>query len=507
MLKEILENQLTVCQACHATNRFPLTITDGMLPVRLICPKCGNQHAMNSMPAALPKVIPHPELTFWTVLGTEELLENSESSDEEGDSSSSESKKHTPFAGIASFATRSNQISNHLLQGMKMISMLRTDIDAFEKAMFRHFSDEARIARAFGRWNAKALRTFVLNPTASIQVSCEDKLMEKYTRLVVAPGFYRPECGFLISEPGMGGMSVELINSYSRLNFPITDQFAERIGVPINLDLTVFGNKIFGSSLPYCYKDIPGTVEDHDHNIDHPSISIHTSPEYGYLARQWLAKHAVTPWSRHRIIDTMIRWNEPLQNVLEDDCARVIWKRFKSTGRTAVFTSDMIDGRRMIGKIIAAIKGLKLIIYGDQADQAMWHSMYPSNTVRDIAFMGPEDHFTLNAIKDVHTIVVDSIHKIEVDRLIQLYGYTGYLIVLCNDPILDFAEENDSAAIVHSLVHSASFDMEEKEPRYKWRSPINRALRKLQGLTPIKRVKFYDSRRMLWMYETIEYFI
>lgn len=500
MLKEILENQIMVCQACQATNRFPITVTDGMLPVELVCPKCTNRHLMERMPTVLPKVVPSQTISFWNVMGKEHFDADAE---QETDSTSQE---QTPAANVISFQNRARQISAHLINGMKLISNLRADIDNFEHAMYAHMSEEKRIAAAFGRWDGQALKAFTINPISVVQVGCDDDLMQKYTRLIVSPAFYQPRCGFMLSDPGIGGLIVELMNPYSRLNFPITDALAEQIGVPPNLDLIVTGSKIHGSTLPHCYKDIPGTIEDGDHTKEHPSISVHPSPEYGYLARQWLAQHAVVPWSKRYLRDDMIRFNEPLGEVMKDEGAKHIWKRFKSSGRTAVFSSNIIDARRMVAKVIAAIKGLKLIIYGNEDERATWGTLYPQNAARDIAYMGPEDHFTLNAIKEVYTIVVDNVHQVEVERLIQLYGYTGYLIVICSDPLLDFATDNDNAAIVHSLVNCSCFDLEVKKPRSKWGSPLNAALRKLQGLKPLKKL---DRKRtkLERMYDSVEYFI
>lgn len=438
---------------------------------------------MDRMPNALPKVEPTArEITFWTVEGIDKV-ETESDSDEEPDASKSQEQK--PEAGLVTFRTRAEQIGRHLVEGMQMISVLRTDIDMLEKAMFTQMSEEKRIAASFGRWDADALRTFIYCPVSVMQMECTDKIMQQYTRLIFSPAFYRPMFGFLLSDSGIGGMCVELMNSYSRINFPITDILADELGVPKNLDLIVTGTKIHGSSLPYCYRDIPGTIEDGDHTLEHPSISVHPSPEYGCLARQWLAQHAVAPFGKRSIPGDHIRFNEPLTEVMQDEAAKAIWIRFRESGRITVFTSDVVDGRRMIAKIIGAIKGMKVIIFGANHDRAMWTTFYPANTNRDIAYLGPDDYWTSLTIRDVLTVVVDNVHHIEVEKLMLLYGYTGNLIVLANDPILDFAGDNDSAAIVHGLTNCACFDLVKKSIS-SWGSAVGVALRKLQGLKPIR---------------------
>lgn len=485
--RTIRANQLVVCPRCQRAQYMPLEITEGMLPVFLFCARCGdNTIELKTIPI-LPKVEQprSSEAGFWKVNGIEKFSED--------DVVSQMTMAPVEQANqIRTFSDRVHEIEATLVAGMQQINVLNQEIDTFEQSFFEHVTSQVDKFNSFGRWDAGLLAEFIHFPFGNLHIQCDNHLASKYCRLLFSPRFFNPYAGFQLQSSG--GFQIELINQYSRMNFVINKSLCDYLEIPHNLDLQVIGSpqstKIVGSSLPHCWKDIPGTITDHDHTSDNPSVRICVEVEQNQEAKIWLARHGIIPWPKNHIQPEVIRTNEHLAYIREHEVWNKVWQKFVGNGRLGNFSQDMMGIREFAVYAGLCIKGVKTVVLSRTEDEAIWRTLVglPGREYarQEFIYITPDQPVRMEDVKDSRMVIVDHLYDVNQDWMLKLFDYRGHLLLLSSDPLMDCFTDNETAALVHALCGWEVYDYQIiKKPGYlkgylTWDSPMIKALKGLQ---------------------------
>ena len=447
----ICKQTLVNCTTCRKLSRIPSDITPGMLPVVLHCPECQAEEMWTVLPS-LPRVEPPKEqVGYYIVSGVETIEVPMERVPEEYDE---EAAAHD--ARINTFYGRAEQLSGMLRQMLELTGTLQNDISQFQRNIEDHFKDSLRISSIFGKnYDPGFLQEFIVNPFVSVPVHCTDKLAKEYTRWLISPKFFKPDLGVQLH--GTGGFRLELINSYTRLTRPGTNVLWQYLGVPRNMNLEVYGRKIIGSDLRFTNNDIPGIDNDVDHCPEWPSVVIEDS----LSARSWLAAHGILGWQKIPMV------KDDVYNVNHDMFAshpfmQAAWKRFRSCSRFGIFWPRMIDARKFSAYASSLIKGIKLVIIGNQDYKVFWQDeiKYGGHVMTgSYVYAANKEEVGVDVMnKEATCVIVDVSSGVDPGRLEALYDYKGKLLVVGSDPLMDCEEENEYARLVYGLVSDISYE-------------------------------------------------
>lgn len=451
--KSYPKGKLIQCQKCNEVQKLPMEVTEGMLPVKL---RCGNCKAVTMELLSikiLPKWAPTGEEGDWGVIGSE-LVELEE--DEQRDKRKT---KNTP-APDANFQNHADKIEGIMLQGMEAMVDLNLDLEKFQNSFLEHFQSQHQLLDLYSvKFDEYYLEEFVKNPFFSLRIKCEDELLSEYARLLVYPRFFLGELGFKLD--AIGTFNIEVCNSFTLLYRPFTAALCRFLEMPLPLDLTVYGNKIIGSSLPHCFRDIPGTLEDYDHRLDSPSIRIASNGNC--VARLWLARHAVKCWQPRAVtIDHIRKDSEQEVELLADKQTANCYQKFLAAGRLGIFSADVMQMRKAAASIGRCLNGTKLVLLANREQKVAYEAVLGSFDVSvrvlanewlfmDMSVIDVNSGGFKASLESVRTIIVDGLYSVKPAFLKSLFDFDGNLILLSNNPIKDFNSSAEEDTLTHAL--------------------------------------------------------
>jgi hypothetical protein len=357
-----------------------------------------------------------------------------------------------------SFREQSESIAEDIISGLRKVEKLKLSLDAISRKFVEQFQESFSIANNTADWDWSYVLPFIKQPFLALPMHCDDADQRYYTRLVMAPFFYRGLVGFPVHT--IGGFHAQIVNSYSRLFFPLERWMAQVLEAPANLQLEVVGNRIIGPSLLHCWKDIPGTVTDDFHKPDEPSIVIREQAE----ARGWLVKHAVPGWQAVPIPDSLIAGGA-LRLLEQEERFRQPWKRFAASSRMVAACDAKNFGRAFAAAASIVVKGATLVICPDDAAMQEWNEALRINQfagAAPFAIHTWEDFRHVDSINVVPTLIVEWGPDMPDEFLAQLHLYTGKMIVLIGDPLVDAMDDNVLAPLLYAL--GASYWMHMDQP-------------------------------------------
>jgi len=398
----------------------------------------------------LPKIAPTDRekaypLQVWRLGQTEEPA-----SDEPGISeieNIDDTKKVIPFWQLA---TRAGNLVRELFNHMEI---MRGEVDKFANSVAEHFAIKWHWATRFAQhWRKPHLQEFLDWPFTSVPIIADDEPAKEYGRWILAPKFFDPGIGIKLHH--FGGYRLELINAYTRMEFPLETDWVEKLGVPSNLNLEVKGNKVLGPSLPFCWKDIPGLVEDSDSNEEWTSVYMH-DPR---ATRIWLAQHGIRPWEKSRIPFSHLTDMELEREISKSPLYLSAWRKLSQNGRLAVFWPSIMESRRFACLAGMMLRGTTAVLVSTNEDKFSWQGLYSQatsyqeiRTPYQFVYLTNHEKRVWEAVLQCKSIIIDMAGELDVSVLDYFFDYHGVLIIINSDPISDFFSTNLIIAKVFAL--------------------------------------------------------
>jgi hypothetical protein len=462
------------CHNCPVVYKLPLDVVTGMLPLTLQCPTClRKQTWVGAFPSPLPKIMPNEAYPACLVTANESMEElpelpevgttNPPDADELDEEAAPEfSERQTTFQ------KRADQIELMVQRLLQTTEELQADIEGFAQGMATHFGEEHRITKAFkDNYHPEFFQEFLLNPYTTLVIPTENEVAMGYSRLLLSPKFYNAKLGFRYRS--IGGFRMELVNAFSRLIFGVNDVLLEYLALPRNLRLEVHGRKLIGMDLAAMYESIPGLEGDLDHCSEWPSVIIANDS----LCRPWLAEHGVPAWQKVPLQrDEYFR--DVQGNLAKENFTAAAWETFLNTGRLLLAWSSNHLSREFAVMATQLVKGMKFVVVGSTNDVDEWKLYIP--TRGSAAVMGGDSfaflHHASPPYMDVLNVnckclIIDLTTNVSVERLMELYGYKGKLIVLINDAVMDSLGSCEVSRLVYGLVAAIDYRMIDNSDEWK----------------------------------------
>lgn len=460
------------CEDCTSNARLPIQIDDSIMPCVVECPKCRHRQEWKSVPI-LPKLPPTADLPNYRVY--EGITLNEINSillkQEQEKESKQEAREDTPKISEVTtpqtnsnplpFATLADGLGTLVKDLFQQSEFMQSEIEKFKNQIGGFFKSQWKYAEQFrSQWIEMYLQEFMNFPFVGIPIDCDDQLASKYARLILTPKFF--DTGLGIKAAGRGGFRLELMNQYTRMNLDFPVEIAQELEIPPSLDLRVLGNKILGGSVQFCWKDIPGTVEDHDSSESLRSICF-SNPA---VARLWLAKHGVRPFAPNPVLENNLNFRQVDDTIIHSPSYLPAWKLFVKTGRIGIFWEAAMAARRFAVLVGLALIGTTPVFVVGDHERAAWTGLYTNfgmegSTVmaNKLVYFKNGDHVVWDSVLKSKSVIVDlhcshegeSGKEIDVTVLEKLMSYEGRVVLIGPDPFLDFNRENDRAALVHAL--------------------------------------------------------
>lgn len=476
----ILENTKMACAVCNNTMILP-QITEEDLPFKFYCPNqdCGQEYNWGSLPT-LPKVDPASarSLTARKVIPVQEKLPTDErfASDDflanQLQISGEDSLLPKPIGQLAPsdriitkpFVEHAASIEAGMRGTLKSIDCMKQDLETLAANLREQFTMESDYAkRAAFNWNREELLKFVQHPFVAMEATTDDPRIAPYCKYVFSPGFYHPHLGFPLY--AHGSFYFELVCPYSRLSFPISNIVCGRLGVPNNLALEVYGGKIVGRSLKFCYDDIDGMTYDDDHNNTDPSIKIQDR----LAAYRWLVDHGVNPWRPNPLWQANQKMMRKTDGIIDLIKARQnyfhAFTKFNEWGRLLILWSDIGESREFAVLMSHLFKQTKAIIVYDEKTIDDWKNV----TLVNIDFVSPKEtvyatykdvsQIQLELLNQIPMLVIDYQSGVSMDFMQKLVHYTGRLIVVgSGDIAADVLEDSKEISILSAITGTIVVD-------------------------------------------------
>lgn len=439
-------SMMHTCPKCHKLAGFETQVFEENLPVILLCPHCHEGFPVET-PTKFAKKPPEKTLPFWTVRSAAYITESTEVPPVQ----ENPLDKLPPEARAqVSFRELSDLLAGDIIQGLQRTEQLKMSLDYIARKFVEQFQESFAISNNTADWDWGYVLPFIKQPFLALPMHCDDPNQRYYTRLVVAPFFYRSLMGFPIHS--FGGFHAQIVNSYSRLFFPLERWMTQVLESPANLQLEVVGNRIIGPSLLHCWKEIPGTVTDDFHKPDEPSVVMREPAE----ARGWLAQHACIPWQATPIPKDHIAFGA-LKILEYEEAYKEPWRRFAATGRLLASCDAINYGRGFAAAAGIAVKGATLVIVPNDTARQEWKETLRINTfsgAAPFAIHTWEDFQRTDTLNVVPMLIVEWGPDMPDEFLAQLHLYTGKLIVLIRDPLVDAMDDNVLAPLLYGLTAS-----------------------------------------------------
>lgn len=432
-LEHVAKNSLIECSQCKCVSKIP---SDAYIGSVLVCPNCTASTPIDEKFWPQKKVSPDTKvLGHWAIRKPEEILEEKEQ-------------------GVPAFHVLSNRVKKLTHESLETLDEMHEHIDKFAKEVINNFQDQNKY---FDSWSHYLEREeavdFAAFPFASTGIKCEQPLQGKYARLLFTPNFFTPRIGIPIKSTG--GMRMQVLNSYTRLQEPLPMVLTERMNVPNQLHLNVAGTKIYGASLASCVGKIPGIHGDLDHSLYNPSVFINNS----LAARTWLAGHGVVPWEK---IETNPAEELESPTIVAEAMKsspinEVLWKRFLEHGRISIWTDMLREVKEFIAYAACSMKGLRILFTANKRTRVQWphkNNLCEQTHLPDSKFIPfiNGDEIVWDALYRSRLVIVDLTEDIDPCVLERLYKYGGKVICVGRNPLFDFNGHDYYANLVHGLV-------------------------------------------------------
>lgn len=455
------QNFIVRCDNCGNHSRLPVTITTENVPCHIACNKCG-AHKLCTKQTKFPKITPLPNLD-------QAIISYPPASDspEELEREHLHAIESVNVDDPVSFYFYAERLGELTKQMFADLGSLNQHLKAFEVQVAEHFESLHKESSSFRfYWKPQHLFEFLKQPFLSLPILCEDELASKYAYWLVSPKFYDTSVGLPIK--ASGGFRLRLINQYLRMMEPLDKEFCSSLGWPETLDLEVKGRKIIGSSLPFCWKDIPGLLEDHDSTEEW--VSVYMSRPL--LARQWLAQHGVVPWEAKPIRAEELHVRKIDETMFTRFSFGKAWTQYMQCGRLGIFWTDSIEARRFATLVAMTSKGITPVFVEDFKQKMMWNGLYtemfadanrgPTKNTEMIFFENGSP-LVWDTAKNCKLIIVDLYGDIDTEILEKLMAYEGHLLLIGYDPLMDFQTSNVQASLVHALCGFININRDDME--------------------------------------------
>jgi len=473
MTMYLRKNRIVKCPECQGGVRVPIDIDTDDLPLACTCNLCGGNFDILG-DGVFHKLDPslYATAAYFTIDGMDKIEEK------DNDDPNPQQKKM--------FHEKADKMGSITRELFDLSGELTYEIDQFKRTVAEHFMEEWKHANEFkDKWNTKWFSAFVDNPFCVLSRKCDDKFADQYSRIIFFPQFFAPNFGFEIASKG--GMRIEVTTQYSRIGFPLDRLNASRIGVPASLDLYVIGNKILGSSLEFCWKDIPGIQEDADSNENWHSIYIKDSQK----ARVWLARHGIPAWGYRLIENSELRVPIVMPELRQAPFSKM-WDVFQRSSRMLYISNYILPGMSFSKMLCSTFVGLKVFFVGNSKKKQLWSAAVcgvdnrsSGENFSDRVYITNNHLINKDVLLRSGLIVVDMTEELDLGILDDLYDYTGKLLIVTSDPFMDCFEENHIAAKVYGLVSTVYQDNSmlktDIASGYSQSIRINNALRTLKG--------------------------
>jgi hypothetical protein len=479
----IIRGKRMACPRCNKMQSFFQDYSQELAPYTISCPFCQWNSIILPQDREyrnLPKVdLSVPVHGYWVIESVEKAT------GEAVGQLASEIQTIPESLRMSSFSKRLDEAAVSFVSGLQIIQSLKDDLDQ----VALHFKEEIETvhdqASSFRLgWNPKMLPLFLLRPFAAIPAHPLDTdLNHVGCFYLLSPKFYYRLHGLPLSTAG--GFYLQLITPYTQMGLPIERWMRDHLGMGIKEppDLRFHYSKIVGKSLHDYWKQIDGVIIDEDHSDRDPSVLV----ENKRRARTWLVKRGVPAWSFNPTSKTdLFPATETMMKAGEEKVFYEAYQLFMRTGRMALGWKYTDDARSFALYLGTAFKGFKLIIGGTIKDKLKgfdyqtidsWRDKLSTRKVRrnDHVFHHWSDFRTLEGLSEFDLVMVDVAGGVPLEFLDRLHDYSGRLILILGDPLMDTLEENEIAPAVYSLCNSVHYHAGEQD----WKEPWKEVERKV----------------------------
>jgi hypothetical protein len=447
------KNFLVRCDHCLSYSRLPEEISVNQFPLILSCPRCNNAKYLN--PATrFPKIPPLPDIRdIFTI-----SLPKADDEKSLATSEYIESEVEVPC-----FYATAQELGKLTVKLFEKLGELGQGIRNFEQEVGQQFLQLHEQSQGFAQaWQPAHLESFLNFPFISVPIPCEDELAEHYAAWIISPRFYNPLFGIPIESKG--GFRLRLVNQYTRMSYYFPSWFCKELDFPESLELEVRGRKILGNSLSFCWKDIPGLIQDRDFSEEMVSVYMRNPLE----SRQWLAQHGISPWTAQSLRPEELNIRSVEENVFDQADFTEAWTKFAQYGHMGLWWDDEIQARRFATLVAKMMKGTTPVFIEGDKQRAAWQGLYTTmyDTVShhsEMIFLHNADYFEWDALLKCKSIIVDLYGDLDTTTIEKLYQYEGHLLLLGRDPLMDFQTSNIHASLVHGLAGYSLYDVPEWE--------------------------------------------
>lgn len=489
-------NQAVQCTQCSCVSLVKKIIRYGDIPVFIECPSCLQKRLVDGT-EVWPKISPSVSLNIdneWNIIQPGKAKEADDdrkdasvtsgidiTSKDSLDSLSGKTTEQVIDESEPHYNVLAKQLKENLKAGIAIIAQMEVALEKFgadmEADMLKHIN-QARIFSKY--WRQDYFKDFLVEPVNSIRLDLPNEQLALGTRLVLSPTFLAVNFGIPISLSK--GMRTELVTPFTRISRGINGAFAEILDLPEELMLYVQGKKILGKLLRNAWKDIPGIIHDVDSTIDDPSVLIDD-----FRAREWLAVRGVRAWSARPIADIITKddFNANAHKINEDILPEFAapWIKLERCGRVGVWWNDVDKLRKFCLFALGQIRGARLIVTCSTKDDLHWRTLDQANTRYSVLssltiFDHFDEDFIINEYLTYNVIVLDlcnidwgnSVMIESIESIVNtMFHYSGVVIVIGNDPLLDIEGTGSLHISAHTLSGFEVYDNIDVEvnPRYK----------------------------------------
>ena len=441
----ISNRKLKSCQYCNLLGSFERTYMDLELPLLFKCgnPACRKMFEVKSAEEVevWPKEIPSQifEIYEWEHVEQDLLV-----------------PEDTEPHGRKGFDEKIEELTTHVSNVILIVDSLHQDLSELTTSMTRDIDKAFAFVDRFRKyWNLEQVKSFIAEPYCSLPLPADDANLAEYSRIIITPRFLMERLGYTSFISGQ--FYFQIVLPYTLIGNEISPALRERLGIKQSPDLKIVGKSIVGKSLPDCYHEIPGTIEMPGHSHDSPMIEIRNS----YEARGWLVSHGVFPWPKQEISNqSFYRRKDQYIDILSSQDEREAFRVFVEHGRMILSWRDRIKSIRFCYTLFGFFRGMKAYIYGEDTED--WAEVKGENNINELGRSYVSSKHTnvdsVESLNQIDLLVVDYDGGVSERLLKKLYLYTGKLIILCQDPIMDALEENTVSKLICSLGGIINFD-------------------------------------------------
>jgi hypothetical protein len=365
-----------------------------------------------------------------------------------------------------SFGAKLDKLAGLIVDSSKLVNSLETDLIELSKSLEADFVASLGMLGRMAAIDSSELARFIYAPVSVIPISAIDADVSLYTSIAIVPKFLgglKP--GFILGEDDTHRFF--LVSPYSLMAIGNEDasmrKLFEFLRLPVGPDISIHGSKIIGNDLTGFWERIPGIQPDSDHTTDMPSVIIINTVK----ARCWLSSHCVSPRMQEFKI---VNWN--YAHRLMTLHHRTVLEKFEKSGRMLLcwsrdqaieFANEIaysVDGRVLfVGKdgevpaLQAAITELMPAIFrpsdpGSQRVMFCDRNMFSDTMMPQIR----ESRFQFNLV--IVDMQGDGYCMSDITILESLMLYSGNILILGNDPIIDTLEDNVIASRMFAVCNS-----------------------------------------------------